>query len=358
MSLIEFGIVGRGWRAEFYLRIAKMLPQHFAVRAMLVRDEERGREIEDKWGVKTCRDMESFASSGPMLFAVVSVSKDAVPACTIELAERNIPVLSETPPATDIPGMLSLYESLRKLKGHVQVAEQYLYQPMHAARIAFVQSGKLGDVSQVQVSAAHGYHGISLIRKLLGIEFENAVMKGQRFTSKIVKGPGRYGPPESEAIGDSVQDLATLRFGEKLAVFDFTGDQYLSWIRQNRILVRGSRGEVTDETFRYLRDFKTPIYGHFRRVDTGHNGNLEGYYHRGITANEDWVYENPFVPGRLSDDEIAIATSLTKMADYVQGGPPCYPLEEALQDHYLSIMMLSAIESGEVLGTQTQPWAL
>ncbi|WP_188889583.1 Gfo/Idh/MocA family protein [Paenibacillus radicis (ex Gao et al. 2016)] len=358
MSLIEFGIVGRGWRADFYLRIAKLLPHRFAVRAMLVRDEERGREIEQEWGVKTYRDMDSFVASGPLMFAVVSVPWEAMPDCTLELAERNIPVLTETPPASDIPGMIALYESLRKLKGRVQVAEQYLYQPLHAARIAFVNSGKLGDVSQVQVSAAHGYHGISLIRKMLGIQFENAVIQGQRFTSKIVQGPGRYGPPESEAIDDSVQDIATLRFGDKLALFDFTGDQYFSWIRRNRILVRGSHGEITDETYRYLKDFKTPISGQFRRVDTGHNGNLEGYYHQGITANDEWVYENPFVPGRLSDDEIAIATSLAKMADYVQGGPPCYALEDAMQDHYLSIMMLSAIESGEELTTATQPWAL
>ncbi|MFC0214606.1 Gfo/Idh/MocA family protein [Paenibacillus chartarius] len=358
MSKIEFGIVGRGWRADFYLRIAKALPQQFAVRAMLVRNEERGREIEAEWGVPTYRDMETFASSGPMAFAVVSVPWEAAPGCTLELADRGIPVLTETPPAPDIPGMIALYESLRKLKGRVQVAEQYLYQPMHAARIAFVKSGKLGDVSQVQVSAAHGYHGISLIRQLLGIGWENAVIRGQRFTSKLVKGPGRYGLSESEEIGDSVQDIVTLRFGDKLALFDFTSDQYRSWIRKNRIVVRGSHGEVTDETFRYLRDFRTPINGEFRRGDTGHNGNLEGYYHRGITANDEWVYENPFVPGRLSDDEIAIATSLMRMADYVQGGPSCYALEEALQDHYLSIMMQKAIESGEEHSTATQPWAL
>ncbi|NOU67709.1 gfo/Idh/MocA family oxidoreductase [Paenibacillus sp. LMG 31461] len=357
MSLIEFGLVGRGWRAEFYLRIAQMQPHRFAVRAMLVRDEERGREIEEKWGVKTYRDMESFVSSGPLLFVVVCVSRDAMPGCTLELAERNIPVLTETPPANDISGMIDLYQSVSKLKGRVQVAEQYVYQPMHAARIAFVRSGKLGDVSQVQVSAAHGYHGISLIRKLLGIQFENAIISGQRFTSEIVKGPGRNGPPESEEIGNSVQDIATLRFGNQLALFDFTGDQYFSWIRQNRVLVRGNRGELLDETFRYLRDFKTPITGNFRRVDTGHNGNLEGYYHQGIIAGEDWVYENPVVPGRLSDDEIAIATSLTRMADYVQGGPSCYDLAEAMQDHYVSIMMQSAIESGEELTTTTQPWA-
>ncbi|MEC0227676.1 Gfo/Idh/MocA family protein [Paenibacillus alba] len=358
MSKIEFGIVGSGWRANFYLRIAKALPKWFAVRAMLIRNEERAREIEDEWGVKTYRDMESFASSGPLTFAVVSVTREAAPECILQLAERGIPVLTETPPAKDIPDMISMHESLRKLQGRIQVAEQYLYQPMHAARIAFARSGKLGDISHVQVSAAHGYHGISLIRQLLGIGYENAVIRGQRFTSRVVKGPGREGLTESEVIGDSAQDIVTLSFGNKLALFDFTGDQYHSWIRKNRIVVRGSHGEVTDETFRYLRDFRTPVYGEFQRVDTGHNGNLEGYYHRGIVANDDWMYENPFVPGRLSDDEMAIATSLTKMAVYVQGGPPCYGLEEAMQDHYLSIMMQAAIESEEAVTTTTQPWAL
>jgi hypothetical protein len=45
-----------------------------------------------------------------------------------------------------------------------------------------------------------------------------------------------------------------------------------------------------------------------------------------------------------------------KMGDYVQGGPSCYDLEEALQDHYLSIMMQIAIESGEEVTTTHQPW--
>ncbi|WP_168122847.1 Gfo/Idh/MocA family oxidoreductase [Paenibacillus sp. HB172176] len=357
MSIIDFGIVGRGWRADFYLRIAKALPDRFKVRAMLVRDAERGREIEEEWGVKTYRDMNAFASSGTFAFAVVSVPWEAAPECILELARRGIGVLTETPPAKDIPGMIALHESLRKLQGRVQVAEQYLFQPMHAARIAFVKSGKLGVVSQVQASTAHGYHGISLIRQLLGIGYENAVIRGQRFTTPIVKGPGRYGPPEREEIGDSVQDIVTLRFGDRLALFDFTGDQYHSWIRSNRVLIRGNRGEVTDTAYRYLRDFRTPAYGEFRRIDTGHNGNLEGYYHTGIMANEEWAYRNPFVPGRLSDDEIAIATSLIKMADYMRGGPDCYSLEDAMQDHYLSIMMQEAIASGKELTTTTQPWA-
>ena len=35
---IEFGIIGGGWRSEFYLRIARALPERFHVDGMLVRD--------------------------------------------------------------------------------------------------------------------------------------------------------------------------------------------------------------------------------------------------------------------------------------------------------------------------------
>ncbi|WP_438494223.1 hypothetical protein [Paenibacillus sp. IHBB 3054] len=36
MEKIVFGLVGGGWRAELYLRIAKQLPDQFAVGAMFV----------------------------------------------------------------------------------------------------------------------------------------------------------------------------------------------------------------------------------------------------------------------------------------------------------------------------------
>lgn len=356
MDRIVFGIVGGGWRADFYLRIAQAIPGRFAVTAMLVRDEEKGKALEAKWGVKTYRNLDGFVKHGDFGFAVVSIPRRAAPSYIQGLTQHGIPVLTETPPANELQDLIELHQSLGK-QAKVQVAEQYLFQPMHAARIAFARSGKLGEISQVQISAAHGYHGISLIRQLLGIGFENAEIRGQRFESPLVQGPDRSGPPREEAIKISVQDIVTLRFGNKLALFDFTGDQYFSWIRKNRILVRGHKGEMTDEEIRYLEDYRTPVYSEFRRVDTGHNGNLEGYSHKGVLAGNDWVYCNPFFPGRLSDDEIAVATSLEKMGVYVQGGPSFYGLAEAMQDHYLSLMMAQAIETGKVVTTTTQPWA-
>ena len=78
-------------------------------------------------------------------------------------------------------------------KAQVQVAERcpVSLQPFHAAQLALARSGNLGKISQAQVSAAHGYHGISLIRKFLNAGQENATIRAFKFRSPLVDGPDR-----------------------------------------------------------------------------------------------------------------------------------------------------------------------
>ena len=142
-----------------------------------------------------------------------------------------------------------------------------------------------------------------------------------------------------------------------MGVYDFAPEQYFSWIRANRLLIRGDRGEINDLEVRYLQDFRTPMFHSIRRVDTGEGGNLEGRFVRGLIAGDEWVYRNPFMPGRLSDDELAIAECLARMSAHVDGGPEFYSLAEATQDHYLQLLMQQAVTTGEVVTSTRQPWA-
>jgi predicted dehydrogenase len=255
-----------------------------------------------------------------------------------------------------LDALISLYKQL-PADSRIQVAEQYQYQPMNSAAIALAESGKIGNVTQAQVSVAHGYHGVSLMRRLLGIQFEPAEIRGVRFSSAIVAGPDRDGAPRAEAFSESNQVVATFEFPGKLGVIDFTDDQYFSWIRSRRLLVRGDRGEINNDVVRYLADYKTPITEPLTRLDAGQDGNLEGYYHKGIQCGSEWVYRNPFLPGRISDDEIAIGTCLDKMDEYLDGGPSFYSLAEASQDHYLGLQMQSAIAKLSAVKTSPQCWA-
>ena len=322
----------------------------------MVRDEGKGRLLEDRWGVRTCHTLDELLAGSSLDFVVISVPWPVTPVMLRGLARRGMPTLSETPPAPDLEGLIALQE-LTEHGARVQVAEQYQFQPLNAARLHLARSGRLGAVTQAQVSVAHGYHGMSLVRGLLGVEFQEATVRAQQFTSPIVAGPDRGGPPSVEKLSDSHQVIASLDFGDKLGVYDFTTDQYFSWIRSPRVLVRGERGEISNRQVRYLRDFQTPVHLELRRVDAGEPGNLEGYYHEGIVAGEEWVYRNPFVPARLTDDEIAVATCLDKMAKYVKGGPSFYGLPQASQDHYLSLMIAQAVKTGEPVIAAQQIWA-
>lgn len=357
MAVIEFGIIGAGWRTEFFSRIVKALPERFHISGIMVRDENKGKAFEDKWRIRTCTSMDKLLAIGNPSFIIVSVPWATAPVMTRELVKRGMPVLSETPPAPDLEGLKELYGLVEK-GARIQVAEQYHLQPLHAARIAVAASGKLGEISQVQTSVCHGYHAVSLIRKFLGVKFEKATISARVFDSPLISGPDRNGVISEEVTVSSKQVIAFVDFDGKMGMYDFTYDQYFSWVRSLRLLVRGNRGEIVDNKIKYLKDYKTPVEIDLLRQSSGENGNLEGYYLKGILAGDEWVYKNPMIPGRITDDEIAIATCLEKMYLYAKGGQDFYSLAEAAQDHYLSLMINKAAESGEKVKTELQPWAL
>jgi hypothetical protein len=93
-----------------------------------------------------------------------------------------------------------------------------------------------------------------------------------------------------------------------------------------------------------------------RRIVAGENGNLEGLFLRGLTLGDRWLYRNPFLPARLNDDEIAVASCLVGMSTYVGGGADLYSMTEAAQDVYLTLMIRDAITSGRPVVTRPQGW--
>jgi len=354
LDVVSFAIAGAGWRAAFYLRIAQALPQRFRVTGVLAANPERAARITADWGVPAHASLDALLADRPP-FVVASVPPAVTPRLIRELADRGVPVLAETPPAPDIDALATLVD-LAASDARIQVAEQYQFQPHHAARLALARSGALGTVTEAQVSVAHGYHGIDLLRRYLGIGFEPVTITAHRFVSPIVAGPDRSGPPTEERTEISEQILAWFDFDGRLGVYDFTPDQYFSWIRAPRVLLRGERGEIDGMTMRTVEDATAPIALELIRRDTGHDGNLEGLHHQGITAGDRWVYRNPFVPARLTDDEIAVATCLARMADHLDGGPALCSLAEAAWDQELSLRMEAAWSTDRPIRVDARRW--
>ncbi len=97
MEKVVFGLVGGGWRAEFYLRIARELPEQFAVGAMFVRNKEKAEALSRTWGVRVYTTIGDFISAAFYSFAVVSLKKDISTAYVIRLAEMRGTYTSHLP---------------------------------------------------------------------------------------------------------------------------------------------------------------------------------------------------------------------------------------------------------------------
>jgi len=351
----SFGLVGGGWRTDVFLRIGRDLPDQFPLVGVAVRNPEKRTRLANDWSVPVFATVEELLTKQSPEFVVTSVSAPANLELTEFLSERGIPVLSETPIRRDL-AELQRVAALEKKGARIQVAEQYLFQPLHAARLALIESGRLGTIYEADVSIAHGYHGISLLRHFLQVGLRLPKIRAQRFTSRIVDGPGRDGPPKEERLVESERTIAQLDFGDRLGIYDFTGDQYFSWIRSHRLLVRGEKGEINQTTVRLLQEFSIPFQFELVRRDTGHTGNLEGYTHQAIYGGGEILYQNPFPGMRWSDDEIAVATSLSRMGRYLNTGEPCYSVAEACHDCYLDLLIKEAVASGLEVTGQPQLW--
>lgn len=344
---IRFAIVGAGARAAHYLRIAAAAPARFVVSSVVARDRDRATGLTGRFGVPTVPDLDELLARDRPTFVVVAV-RPVSPGILAELAAVGVPALTETPPAWGLDELDHLCD-LERTGARLQVAEQLVNRPMHAARLAIVRSGRLGTVSYAHVSVAHGYHGMSLMRAFLGVEASDATVEARAVTAPLMVVPrslGIPGEPAAEGQVSSRQVLALVRFGDRTGVYDFSTDQYFSPIRSSHVLIRGDRGEIRDDEVRYL-DGGSAIATRLDRVDSGHGDDLGGYHHVGVRVAGEWIARNDFAPARLSDDEIATATCLVAMDRYVRTGVGSCSIREAANDRHLELMIERAIETGE-----------
>jgi predicted dehydrogenase len=347
------GLIGAGWRAEYFLRIARELPERFRVARVLVRSEGSAASVTAKWGVPATTSRARFLADS-YDYVVVSVQPDAAPELIAAVVAAGIPVLSETPPAPDVAALESLWSAVGGAP--VQVAEQYFLQPHHAARLSVVRSGILGEVTSVRASVAHGYHGVSLIRRFLGLGLDPATITAHSIPDRLLSSNGRAGWNRELVETSSPRTTALLRFGEKNAIFDFTDEQYFSPVRSRHVSIRGTRGEIDDNTVSYLRGPGDPTITEFRREVTGIESDLYGNYLRRVSLHDDVHYENPFAPARLNDDEIAVAETMRLMARFASTGEGFYGLAEASHDHYLGLLIAESAATETTVHSSPRPW--
>lgn len=355
MTPIRFGVVGSGWRAEFFVRMARLLPEQFSCVGVVTRTADRGAEVERAWGVPTVRTAAELAA--PEL-VVVATPWPVTPDAIRELVARGVPVLAETPPAPDADGLRALWSDVGG-SGLVQVAEHSPFMPAHAARIAAVQGGIVGEASSVQISSTHLYHAVGLIRRILGVGFDEVTVRATTTTERLLDPVARDGFTGATEPREAWNILATLDFGHgRSALYDFTDNQWHNPLRTNRIVVRGSHGELVDDAVTRWVDERTILTSTFNRRVSGLEQNLDGFDLEHISLDGRVLYRNEFLGARLADDDLAVAGILAATGAWVRGeAEQPYPLADGCQDHLLGLAIEEAGRTGAPVTTAREGWA-
>ena len=356
--MTKIAIIGAGWRSEFFIRIAQLLPEKLEIVGVVARKEEVRIALAERFGVQTYSSISQLLSKNKPDYAISSVSWDSNPSVVEELVSAGVYALCETPPAPNVEGLQKLWAAVGS-SGMVQVAEQYLSLPGHSARLAITKSGVIGDVTSVELSSTHGYHAVSIMRGFLQSGFEPTTITTRQFQAPLVDPLSRNGFNTDLSPKNAKTTISLIDFGSgKSGVYNFVDNQWHNQLRHRRIVVRGSRGEIVDDSVIRLIEGPAITTSRIERYQLGYDLNLDGYDTEHLSFDGKVVFKNPFIGLRFMDEEIAIATLMVQMADWINGNDKApYPLNEACQDHLVSLAIDESIALGKSVTTRKQDWA-
>ncbi len=353
---VRFAVIGAGWRSDFHIRMAKTAPDRLEVVAVVTNSDAAAERMAATWGIPSVRTIAEALAYDPE-FVVAAVSWPSMPGVVTELVEAGAHVLAETPPAPTAEGLRSLWAAVGA-SGRVQVAEQYTLMPGHAARLAVIGAGVIGTPTAVQIHSTHLYHAVSLIRSFLGAGFADAVVSAREFAAPQADPLSFHGWVADPQPESRTTTIATLDFGDgRMGLYDFVQNQWWNPLLARRVVIRGSLGEIVDDTVTRLTPdgpVTSPIV--YRR--TGIDMNLEGNDVVSASLDGRIVYRNPWVGTRFSEDDVAVASFLEATGRWVRGdGPEPYPLADACQDHVLGLAIEESARTGADVRVTKEVWA-
>ncbi len=349
--MLSYVIVGSGYRAEYFGRIAKAHPDIFRA-LFLCRSREKADKMTADTGIAATTDEKECISFRPD-FAVIAVDRAHVAQVAEELINKGFPVVTETP-AGDTPEQLLRLWELEKQGAKIVCSEQYHRQPVLMSGLSAVKEGLIGEPSSMYISLVHEYHAASLIRRALMVPVgESFTLRAVSQKSRVVKTDSRTSAFWDNEETDVSRDTALVTFASgKFAVYDFDSVQYRSFIRARHLSVRGSRGEWSDAMLLYADEHGVPqrrllnadISARYRCLDTQ-------------TLRDRRKIPSSELNCDTAQDEFAIASILLDMDGYLKGGPSPYPLSEALEDAYFAVKLKEALSSPHTpITSDRMPW--
>ena len=320
-------LLGSGWRAHFYMRIARLLPDILSIASVYTRSGERCQMVLDE-GFTASSDI-STALSYEHDAVVIASGREGFAETLRYLHGKGERLIAETsflPLSDNELEEFSSYDGL--------VMEQYQYTPLFSA-VMSILSDMDDKPDQLYLSGLHSHHSASIMRRILGTGHHMPdEIHSMDFPSSIIRTGSRNGMDRSGETEEYERKVRMMRFGKALFIHDFSSNQYHSYLYGKHFEIRSRFSVITEEGVRTVDGRGYPLFMPFvfHRDAAFGNGSLALSH---ITLGSRTVFTNPYYPIGMNDDEIAMAMMLEQ---YGNGMDP-YPFREGIMDAKLGKLL-------------------
>lgn len=350
---LRVGLVGCGRRAQdYYVPLLTRLPDFEPV-GCVSRSRERADEVARALGCPSFADVESLLTRGRPDLVVTCVPYHSNGDVTLELLDRGVALLCETPIAHRLDVGDAIVERARATGTIVAVAEQFPRFPLAELTRRAIERGLFGRILHAASDfAGHGYHGMALVRAMLGFDRVPTQALGIQRHFDVAPHWSRI---EHRFGRDRERwDFGAIEFEDgSFASFLFTDHGYdspLRWHRQVRFFGSGGMG-VDDKLTVLDPEGREPHPLPIQWDTVEHQGR---HWLRGLAlVAPPWLggdrveWRSPYPNLPLRDDEIAVATCLAEVASAVRDGVPVrYDAVQGLLDQECTLAIERSHERG------------
>lgn len=326
MDVLKIAVIGTGGRAGSHLATIPKLKDRYRLVSVCDLDAERAKNAGAQYGAPHFTDAVELLDKTKPHVILIAAPPEGHHVLVRHAAERGIHAISETPMSFSLACANQMIEDARRFGTFLEVSENVRRWPLERFKRVVVDSGVIGDVTQIHCwYASGGYHGVSAIRNLAAAPARKIVGHGQNaqmgsgywfdpfLRRSVGEDPRTPSAPVTPAPGSRVAtwELGVVTFENGVvAVYQYP----IARVRGNHWEVYATEGEmIAGEIYRYEGGNRKQL-----AIETVH-ADVDGAQtiaamRLAVDGREPVVWENPLRNYPLTDgDDIARADAMVSV---------------------------------------------